>query len=244
MIHLEKKVIIIFMRKNLKDNFSKMNYHNNNINNNIYSRRTKNKSFSNGRIIYNDKNGNIKSINNNNIPLENYYSNYPNYEFSINSINKKVQEENPMITFSTQTENTYKSDIYNNDNLYKIKNNDYKVNINKNGIPYLNKNSKLLHQRNLSYSNIRIPHLKKYNKNYSTSNINNNNNLKNKNNNFNYNLKLQSSVKSLFNKNLDQEKNITYTRSIIPDIDGTFINVLTRNTQFKDGSKLIEYDTK
>ena len=101
-----------------------------------------------------------------------------------------------------------------------------------------------MHQRNLSYSNIRIPHLKKYNKNYSTSNINNNNNLKNKNNNFNYNLKLQSSVKSLFNKNLDQEKNITYTRSIIPDIDGTFINVLTRNTQFKDGSKLIEYDTK
>ena len=51
-------------------------------------------------------------------------------------------------------------------------------------------------------------------------------------------------MKSLFNKNLDQEKNITYTRSIIPDIDGTFINVLTRNTQFKDGSKLIEYDTK
>jgi hypothetical protein len=232
---------------NLKDNFSKMNYHNNNINNNIYSRRTKNKSFSSGRIIYDNKNGNIKSINNNNnnnFPLENYYSNNPHYELSINSINKKVQEENPMITFSTQTENTYKSDIYNNDNVYKIQNNEYKVNINKNGIPYLNKNSKLLHQRNLSYSNIRIPHLKKYNKNYSTSNINNSNNLKNKNNNFNYNLKLQSSVKSLFNKNIDQEKNITYTRSIIPDIDGTFINVLTRNTQFKDGSKLIEYDTK
>ena len=56
-------------------------------------------------------------------------------------------------------------------------------------------------------------------------------------------LKYQNSAKSIFSRKCGEEADVTYYRSFIPDIDGKYINVLTRNTQFKDGCKLIEYET-
>ena len=54
----------------------------------------------------------------------------------------------------------------------------------------------------------------------------------------------QYSTKTIFSQKASNEPaDITYSRSFIPDIDGKYINVLTRNTKFKDGCKLIEYDT-
>ena len=47
-------------------------------------------------------------------------------------------------------------------------------------------------------------------------------------------------IKSLFAK---QKPGVTYQQEIIPDIDGSLINVMAKKTVFKDGSKLIEYDT-
>ena len=47
-------------------------------------------------------------------------------------------------------------------------------------------------------------------------------------------------IKSLFAK---QKPGVTYQEEIIPDIDGSLINVMAKKTVFKDGSKLIEYDT-
>ena len=46
-------------------------------------------------------------------------------------------------------------------------------------------------------------------------------------------------IKSLFAK---QKPHVSYQEEIIPDIDGTLVNVMAKKTVFKDGSKLIEYD--
>ena len=61
-----------------------------------------------------------------------------------------------------------------------------------------------------------------YDKNYNISNYENKEN------------------KSLFAK---QKPGVTYQEKIIPDVDGTLINVMAKKTVFEDGSKLIEYDT-
>ena len=40
-----------------------------------------------------------------------------------------------------------------------------------------------------------------------------------------------------------QKPGVTYQEKIIPNVDGTLINVMAKKTVFEDGSKLIEYDT-
>ena len=239
---------------NYKNNYSnEKNYHNN-INN------------------YNSSENNYhNNINNYNSSEKNYQNNNNNNKYKIYLNNQELnQEEKPIITVSSQTNNTEKSE-YNINNDYsknynsnytrpKIPISQFKSHINKIGIPYSNK-SLASHKRNFSYTNIKLPNpiCEKNNciniiKNDSNNNINNNinyninHNINNLNNNYNINipinkdnLKSQSSMKSLFKR--EEVPNVTYTTSIIPDIDGTYINVLTKNTKFKDGSKLIEYDT-
>ena len=263
------------------------NNYNSNYNNHIYNRKNKNMSFSTGKKIPSNYNinGTIQRINinyKNNSNEKNYQSMINNYNSSDNNYqnnnNNKykiylnnqelTQEEKPIITVSSQSNNTVKSECNNNNDYSKKYNsnntrpkipiNQYKSHINKIGIPYSNK-SLGSHKRNFSYTNIKLPN-PIYEKNNSNNNIKNdsnnniinnisyniNNNINNINNNNNIpinkdNLISQSSMKSLFKKT--EEPNVTYTTSIIPDIDGRYINVLTKNTKFKDGSKLIEYDT-
>jgi len=278
---------------NMNNNNNYINYktynnnYNINYNNNISNGKKKNMSYSTGRKIPNNNiNGTIQRINinnkinysneknyyqnniNNYNQLENSYHNYNNnkYKIYINN-NELIQEEKPIITVSSQSNNTIKSECnITNDYSNKNYNNNYtrpkipisqfKSHINKNGIPYSNK-SLGSHKRNFSYTNIKVSN-PNYEKNDSINNIQNdsnnninyniNNNINNINNNINLNnnpinkenLKSQSSMKSLFKR--IEEPNVTYTTSIIPDIDGSYINVLTKNTKFKDGSKLIEYD--
>ena len=65
-----------------------------------------------------------------------------------------------------------------------------------------------------------------------------------KSNNYHKNYNIYSNenkeIKSLFAK---QKPGVTYQEKIIPDIDGSLINVMAKKTVFEDGSKLIEYDT-
>ena len=180
--------------------------------------------------------------------------------------NELERKEKPINTFLTKTNDFYKSNNTSNNYIgYKSSTYKYQINPNNNRTPYSNKTFNLLGKRNYSSSNIRSPNPIYYDT-YSC-NLNNNNNLFSKNicsncganlsNNYRkYNmisdsnnmenrktLKYQNSAKSIFSRNCGEEADVTYYRSFIPDIDGKYINVLTRNTQFKDGCKLIEYET-
>ena len=119
--------------------------------------------------------------------------------------------------------------IYNDSNLYNINNNKkYKLNTSKS---YYNS---YFNKINL------IPN----NCNYNLDKSNNFNNTYNSNTFNQNNLNNQYLINTIFPKNnCNEPADVTYYRSIIPDIDGKYINVLTRNTKFKDGCKLIEYDT-
>ncbi len=120
--------------------------------------------------------------------------------------------------------------IYCDSNLYNSNNDKkYKLNTSKSYYNYY------LNKMNLS------PNKNIYEQNES-NNFNTNYNLNRFNQNYLNNN--QYSTKTIFSQKASNEPaDITYSRSFIPDIDGKYINVLTRNTKFKDGCKLIEYDT-
>ncbi len=228
--------------RTLKIDFNRNLFNSYEKNNNI---KKNNKNISINRDNKNEFKQNEKTIKSN--PRENYspsfnIKNMNSPDYDINTTQYKTSSYKSEIPFYNKTfglmnsrNKSYsniriKHPIYYDSNLENINNNKrYKLNTSKS---YYNYN---LNKMNLS------PNKNFYEQNQS-NNFNNNYNLNTFNqNNINNNL---YSIKTIFSNNTCNEPaDVTYYRSYIPDIDGKYINVLTRNTKFKDGCKLIEYDT-